>query len=606
MMRDMRIFQGSSRGMCETFVEAKIFRRRMRRSRLREFGPAWALVLLLITSGCRAHRKTVSAPNSTDYAPQLQALAGQSQMPALRWPNYADYQNDVKTFYDDRNSEVAWTRDGKPTAAANGFIEAFRAADRKGLRPADYDADRWDGRVSALQGKSADAIATFDVAMTINVMRFISDLRIGRVNPQHFNFDIDLQSKKYNLPEFVSDQAVDETDVPKLVLSVEPDAEEYRKTEEALAHYRDLAKQQAAQPAQPLPDVAKAIGPGGHYQAVGELWQRLQMEGDAASGGAAPAIYDDQVSQAVKSYQARHGLTSDGTLSEATVKSLNVPLSDQVLKLESSLERWRWLPDPYLHPRLMVNLPEFVLRGYDESHKEQFKMKVVVGKSVGEHDTPVFAHMMKYLIFRPYWNVPTDIAKKELVPHMEKSPGYLEAHNYEAVNSKGEVQSDVTTAKVEHANVLVREKPGPKNSLGLVKFMFPNQYDIYLHSTSQQELFSRSKRDFSHGCVRVEKPADLAAWVLEGQKDKDGQDWDLEHVNDAMQTGEDNHQVNLKTPLPIVIFYLTARVDENGNVDFFDDLYGYDADMQKVLDNGPPYPVKPDPSDKTAQPGDTA
>ena len=599
----MQIFESFSGRMCETPIEANNLRRRMTTWRLRGLGFNFALSLLLLTSGCRAHRKTVSAPNSTDYVSQLQALVGQGQMPALHWPNYTDYQNDVKTFYDDRNYEVAWTRDGKPTKAASGFIEAFRSADRKGLRPADYDADRWESRVSALSGKGADAIAEFDVAMTINVMRFTSDLRIGRVNPQHFNFDIDVQSKKYNLPEFVSDQAVDETDVSKLVASVEPDADQYRKLEEALVRNQDLAKQQ--QP-QALPDVPKTVAPGGRYPALPELWQRLQVEGDAASGNAAPAGYNDEVAEAVKTYQERHGLTPDGKLSEATVKSLNVPLAERVLQLESSLERWRWLPEPYLKPRLMVNLPEFVLRGYDENHTEQFKMKVVVGKVVGEHATPVFAHMMKYLIFRPYWNVPVDIAKKELVPHMERSPGYLEAHNYEAVNSKGEVQGEVTAARVAHANVMVREKPGPKNSLGLVKFMFPNQYDIYLHSTPQQELFSRTRRDFSHGCVRVEKPADLAAWVLDGQKAKDGEDWDLEHVNDAMQNGEDNHQVNLKTPLPIVIFYLTARVDEDGKVDFFDDLYGYDADMQKVLDSGPPYPVKPDPAtEKSSQPGDT-
>ena len=540
-----------------------------------------------------------------DYAPQLQALVGSKQNAALRWPDYSDYQADVKTFYDDRNYEVAWTRDGRPTASASGFIAAFRDAEKKGLRPADYDADRWDARVSALSGKGADAIAQFDVSMTIAVMRFISDLRIGRVNPQHFNFDIDVRSKKYSLPEFVSDQAVDERDVAKLVSGVEPDTEQYRKTAEALARYRELARQQAGQPGSPLPEVAKAVGKGGAYPGLAALWQRLQMEGDAAGGGTAPASYDDQVVEAVTAYQQRHGLAADGRLSELTVKSLNVPMSARVLQLESSLERWRWLPDPYLKPRLMVNLPEFMLRGYDENQSEQFKMKVVVGKSVGEHDTPVFAHMMKYLIFRPFWNVPVDIAKKELVPHMERSPGYLEAHNYEAVNSKGEVQGDVTAARVEHANVLVREKPGPKNSLGLVKFMFPNQYDIYLHSTSQQELFSRSRRDFSHGCVRVEKPADLAVWVLNGQKDKDGQEWDLDHVTEAMQSGEDNHQVNLKTQLPIVIFYLTARVDEDGKTDFFDDLYGYDAKMQEVLEQGPPYPVKPDPTIPKPQPGDT-
>jgi murein L,D-transpeptidase YcbB/YkuD len=153
---------------------------------------------------------------------------------------------------------------------------------------------------------------------------------------------------------------------------------------------------------------------------------------------------------------------------------------------------------------------------------------------------------------------------------------------------------------------MVRERPGPKNSLGLVKFMFPNQYDVYLHSTPATELFNRTRRDFSHGCVRVQEPAQLAAWLLEGQDDKDGQPWTLEKVEEAMDSGPDNHQVNLKTPVPIVIFYMTAEVEEDGHVHFFDDIYGYDADLEKVLEKGPPYPIKPDPTAPKLKPGDTA
>jgi murein L,D-transpeptidase YcbB/YkuD len=235
-----------------------------------------------------------------------------------------------------------------------------------------------------------------------------------------------------------------------------------------------------------------------------------------------------------------------------------------------------------------VNLPEFVLRGFSApDHHLDFTMKVVVGKVMGDHDTPVFAHMMKYLIFRPYWNVPTSIIKKELSGHIAKSGvGYLASHNFETTDNTGHVVQ-ASAAQVEHFGVNVREKPGPKNSLGLVKFMFPNEYDIYLHSTPQPELFERSRRDFSHGCVRVQKPADLAVWVLQhGGVD----DWPLEKVQDAMNGGPDNHQVNLKTPIPIVIFYLTANVDENGEVHFFDDLYGYDKQLNAVLAKGMPYP----------------
>ena len=569
------------------------------------------MTAVLLAGGCRRHRKTTSAPNTADYAGNLQALTGQSQLAMLRWPNYSDFQADVKTFYDDRNYELAWSRDGKPTAAARGFMEAFRGAEAKGLRPGDYDADRWPERVTKLGSKNADAIAQFDVAITVNVMRLVSDLRLGRVNPSHFNFAIDTQQKKYDLPEFVSDQAVDATDVAKLLTEVEPDSEEYRSTEAALAQYLKLDQQQrSGGPVQELPTVTKALSAGGRYPAAAALRARLALEGDADGGGANPGegspIFDPALSDGVKSYQERHGLTPDGKLTAATIKSLNVPMTDRVLQLENSLERWRWLPDPYVKARLMVNLPEFVLRGYTPEHRLDFTMKVVVGKVVGEHRTPVFAHMMKYQIFRPFWNVPVDIVKKELVPHMQARVGYLEAKNYEVTNSKGEIQTGYSLAKVEHGGLLVREKPGPTNSLGLVKFMFPNQFDIYLHSTPQTSLFDRTRRDFSHGCVRVQRPEDLAVWVLQGQDDKDAQPWDLEKVTDAMQNGQDNKQVNLKTPLPIVIFYLTARVGDDGKVDFFDDIYGYDADMQKVLDQGPPYPTKPEPVQTTTKPGDTA
>jgi murein L,D-transpeptidase YcbB/YkuD len=586
----------------------------MMRVSLRKTGAVCALTVLLVVGGCRRHRKSTSAENTTDYAGNLQALVATKKLPSLRWPNFSDYEKAVTTFYDDRNYELAWTRNGKPTATALAFIEQFKDAGAKGLNPEDYDASLWAVREQKLAGKPADAISEFDVTMTVNVMRYISDLRIGRVNPSHFNFDINVQSKKYNLAEFVSDHVVDATDVPKLIAGVEPDSEQYRKTEAALGHYLDLAKQ--ADGAQPLPMVAKAITAGEHYAAAGELLKRLQLEGDvpADEAGAAedkqdkptPSVFTKELSEDVKHYQHRHGLEENGKLGPQTVKSLNVPLSERVTQLQDALERWRWLPDQYLNARLMVNLPEFVLRGYTPEHTVDFKMKVVVGKVVGEHQTPVFAHMMRYLVFRPYWNVPIDIAKTELAPHVAVDPGYLESHNFE-VTAHGKVQTHYTAAQIAQGNVVVREKPGPKNSLGLVKFMFPNQYDIYLHSTPAPYLFDHSRRDFSHGCIRVQKPADLAVWVFDGQLDKDKQPWDLDKVQAAFDDeSQNNRTVGLKTPIPIVIFYVTAEVEDDGEVHFFDDIYGYDADLQQVLAKGPPYPVKPEPIVPKTNAGDTA
>jgi murein L,D-transpeptidase YcbB/YkuD len=564
------------------------------------------LAALFFAGGCHRHRKTVSAPNTTDYADNIQAVTASKTLPILRWPDYSDYQPAVLTFYDDRNNEVAWTRDGRPTKQALEFIQAFQDAAAKGLNPEDYDASRWAARIQRLAGKNEDDFAQFDVAMTIAVMRYISDLHIGRVSPTHFDFDIDIDAKKYDLAEFVSDNAVDAEFVPKLIAGVEPNSEQYRKTEAALAHYLDLAKQQKQSPDiySQLPVPAKTVVLGDSYAAMSQLRMRLTLEDDLVLHGdpvpPVPMTYDKELSDAVKSYQHRHGITEDGKLNEQTVKSLNVPLSDRVVQLQDSLERWRWLPDPYLNARIIVNLPEFVLHAYDANHNQVFTMKVVVGKVLGMHQTPVFAHMMKYLVFRPYWNVPTDIARKELVPHMEANKGYLAAKNFEVTNSKGEVLTDYTVNQVAHGGVMVREKPGPKNSLGLVKFMFPNQYDVYLHSTPATELFNRSRRDFSHGCVRVQEPAKLAAWVLSDQPE-----WDLDKVTEAMEHGPDNRQVNLKTPIPIVIFYATAFVEDDGHTHFFDDIYGYDAQLQAVLAKGMPYPVKPEPLIAKMAPGDT-
>jgi murein L,D-transpeptidase YcbB/YkuD len=581
----------------------------MIRVSLRTVGAACALTVLLAVGGCRRHRKSTSAENTADYAANLRALVATKKLPSLRWPNFSDYEQAVTTFYDDRNYELAWTREGKPTATALAFIDQFDDAAAKGLNPEDYDTTLWPGRVEKLAGGTADAISEFDVAMTVNVMRYISDLRIGRVNPSHFNFDINVQSKKYNLAEFVSDHVVDAKDVPKLITGVEPDSEEYRQTEIALGHYLNLAKQQQEKTTPPLPTVEKAITAGHRYEAAGALLKRLQLEGDApAEETESPAshIYTAALSAAVKHYQHRHGIEENGKLGPQTIKSLNVPLTERVIQLQNALERWRWLPDQYLNAPLVVNLPEFVLRGYRPDHKLDFKMKVVVGKVVGEHQTPVFAHMMRYLVFRPYWNVPVDIAKKELAPHMVKDPHYLETHNFEVINAKREVLTNYTAKQVAQGNVIVREKPGPKNSLGLIKFMFPNQYDIYLHSTPAPYLFEHTRRDFSHGCIRVQKPADLAVWVLNGQLDKDKQPWDLQKVQDALNDDTQNNRiVGLKTPIPIVIFYVTAEVEDDGEIHFFDDIYGYDAELQKVLAKGPPYPVKPEPVVPKTKPGDT-
>jgi murein L,D-transpeptidase YcbB/YkuD len=256
-----------------------------------------------------------------------------------------------------------------------------------------------------------------------------------------------------------------------------------------------------------------------------------------------------------------------------------------------------------------VNLPEFQLRAYGPDHDLAFKMLVIDGEAKGFHDTPMFVRLMRYVVFRPYWNLPPSIIKKEIVPHIQKGGvGYLASHEYEATTNSGTVVPSPSVSDIEHLRYAVRQKPGPKNSLGLVKFLFPNEYDVYMHSTPELFLFNLSRRDRSHGCVRLQHADQMALWVLgNDQKDPLTQTtWDKDSIQDAMTNEQKNNKtIGLKTPLPVVITYMTAMADEDGTVHFFNDIYGYDKDLNAALAKGRPYSQKPAKINPTLVAGET-
>jgi murein L,D-transpeptidase YcbB/YkuD len=597
---------------------------------------------LLSMSGCKGgikglvarfhHRKAKSPPNTTDYAGNVDRLVNSPQLAMMRWPNYVDDQPAVQKFYDDRDDELAWTRDGRPTQATMQLLQLFRDAAKKGLNPEDYDAGsgdvgRWSERLQKLEAirrKNDDSdaaqntVAQFDVAMTISAMRYLEDLHLGRVNPESLNFDIDVPKKRaaFDVATLLNDHIVDANDVSTVVESTEPQTPMYQATEQALANYLVLAMEQSGAPVQELPALpsgAKPVRVGGGYVAVPQLWARLQFEGDATAEDSddatkVPDSYNAKVAAAVKHYQDRHGLQPDGRLGQATIDSLNVPMSVRVQQLDDSLERWRWLPDNYVQPRVLVNLPEFMLRAYDPDHTLAFKMKVVAGEAKGNHDTPMFVRLMRYVVFRPYWNLPPSIVKKEIVPHIEKSGlGYLPNNDYEVYKNDGTVVTKYTANDLEHLRYNVRQKPGPKNSLGLVKFMLPNAYDVYLHSTPELYLFDLARRDRSHGCVRLQHADQMALWVLgSDQPDPELQTrWDEDSIGEAMNGQNNNKTVGLKTPLPVVIGYFTAVADEDGTTHFFDDVYGYDKQLEDALAKGRPYERAPIKINTKLVPGET-
>jgi L,D-transpeptidase YcbB len=520
----------------------------------------------------------------------IQNIVTSAQLESMRWPNFVDYRTWVQKFYEPTAFAPAWVEGTEPRPIALSLIELFRNAGEKGLNPEDYDASRWGDRIQALKAASApSSVARFEVAMTVSTMRYVSDLRIGRINPQHFKYGLSVEGKKYDLAQFVRDQVIPSSNVKQVLDGVEPPFAGYRRTEQALARYVNLAKMDGGEK---LPTTAKPVEPGQPYVAIPRLTRLLRLEGDLPEAAAASpdsGIYVGALVNAVKSFQRRHGLDQDGRLGAETIKQLNVPLADRVRQLQLTLERWRWLPAEFSSPPIIVNIPDFRLRALDENNNVALDMRVIVGKAM-RHQTPVFSRDMTYVVLRPYWNVPPSILRSEIIPAIQRNRGYIASKNFEVATHDGKVVtsgniSDDVLAQLRAGKLMVRQKPGPANALGLVKLIFPNENNVYLHSTPAPSLFSKSRRDFSHGCIRVEKPAELAAWTL-----RNNPGWTLEKVEEGMKSGKDNVTVSLAKRVPVFIVYGTALAYPNGEVHFSDDIYGFDSKLAAALAKGYPYP----------------
>lgn len=526
--------------------------------------------------------------NSPQTTSHLREIVDGGRLADLRWPDFSDYKAHVAEFYQPNGYGTAWLHGRQPSSQALALIELFKGASKKGLQPEDYDASRWNGRIRTLQDSDADP-APFDVALTVCAMRLVSDLRIGRINPKHFRFGLSVEQKKYDLAQFLHERLVSASDVSAVLDQVEPPFAGYRRTEAALARYSDLlGKDEGGQ----LPPSTKPVDPGQHYAGVPRLIQHLKLVGDLSPDATLspdPQLYDGALVEAVKSFQRRHGLQDDGRLGAETLRQLNVPMSDRVRQLQLALERWRWLPAEFSAPPIIVNIPDFRLRALDEGNNVTLSMRVVVGKSM-RTQTPVFSRDMTFVVLRPYWNVPPSILRGEIVPAIQRNRDYVANKRYEVTTNGGTVVtegtiSDDVLSQLRAGKLAVRQKPGSANALGLVKLMFPNEYNVYLHSTPAPELFSRTRRDFSHGCIRVENPAELTTWAL-----RNNPDWTLERVKQSMNTGKDNVTVRLNRAVPVFIVYATALAYENGEVHFYDDIYQHDAALAQALAKGYPYP----------------
>jgi murein L,D-transpeptidase YcbB/YkuD len=379
--------------------------------------------------------------------------------------------------------------------------------------------------------------------------------------------------------------ALREGTLDEIVHELIPPLDQYRLARAALADYRKRLPDSVTE----VPLALRVpLKPGDTASALDALARRLVLTGDLADpGNAAPPIrYQGSLVEAVGRFQSRHGLRGDSVLGKETLDELNVPFSWRIHQLELSLERLRWLGDLPDAPFLLVNIPMFELTAWTSPQAAgppEFRTGVIVGKALNT-ETPVFVEEMRYVIFQPYWNIPPSIVRDETVPAAQRDRDYLRKSGMEIVQGQGDDADPVEASKGALARVIrgelrIRQRPGPANALGPIKFVFPNNQNIYLHGTPAEQLFDRSRRDFSHGCVRVEDTAGLAAWVLSGQPE-----WSRERIVDAMEDrSRVSRRVNLARPLTVVLFYATSVVEPDGTVRFARDIYRHDPRLDRAI-----------------------
>ncbi len=524
------------------------------------------LFLMIIISSCRNPRGKFSDEpqqilDSTFYTDYIKSD-----------PKLADQLHWVKSFYSERKYQLAWFKDNKILPQAEKLLDVISKASDEGLDPADYRLSDLDKLFKELKASKKDfdrfteVQRELDVSLTGTYFLWASDYYRGVVVlDEHKEIEWDVKQNKIRLDRALM-VVLGEKKSRYPYASFSPVHPEYSRLKKALADCRKVQKAGGW----PLIAASPKLKPGQSSTVVPAIRKRLGLDKVPDS------VYTAEVFNAVKQFQANQGLNPDGVLRDETVRIMNVPVQDRIRQIIVNMERWRWIPQSFEPEYLLVNIPEFKLYVYEKG-KNVLSMSVIVGKAI--NSTPVFSDRMEYIVLSPYWNVPFSIIKEELAPKIAANLSYLDRLDMEVVNAKGE-QIDPSSINwnglTENSwEYTLRRRPGPKNDLGDVKFIFPNSKDIYLHDTPHDELFSQTKRGFSHGCVRVEKPIELADYLL-----RNSEGWSRKRLLSTISERKEK-QVKLPKPLPVYLVYFTAWADENGKIHFRDDIYGHDKTLEE-------------------------
>ncbi|MDQ3392585.1 MAG: L,D-transpeptidase family protein [Bacteroidota bacterium] len=513
-------------------------------------------------------------------------------------------------FYKLRDYKLAWVNFDEPSPQVEDLLEAIDIAHIEGLEPDNYKVaevenllqevykiesrkerrKRLKARKSkneeiANEAKQQDTVKLYnlvrlDFLLTSSYLTYASHLLSGKINPDEKEAWFPAKREKDFAPYL--NEALSKNNVKSSLMELVPKHKQYKKLKEALAQYQKISEKEDWSSIAPK----KEVKTGSSDVVIPLLRRRLASTGDLEErkiNGKDSAIFNTDLVEALKGFQARHGLEENGKLDQATLKAVNIPISERLAQLKLNLERMRWLPDSFGNKYILVNIPEYMLRIYNGDNVDM-EMKVIVGKIVNA--TPIFSDLMEYIVFSPTWTVPKSIGVEEMLPKLKEDPEYLTKKNFKLYDSWEKDAEPINPQDIkwedveeENFNFRIVENPGKGNALGSVKFMFPNDLDIYLHDTPAGHLFDRKERSFSHGCIRVEKPSELAEYLLH-----DNKEWDKEKIKEAMAQ-EEPENVKLTEKVSVHLVYWTAWVNDNDKINFRDDIYMLDRNQLKQIEN---------------------
>lgn len=504
----------------------------------------------------------------------------------------------VVQFYRRRNYDPAWSDGTVPSPDAAELVQAVKTAAQHGLDPEDYGVTEMAAHL-ARNAETTDTAVAIDLPLTLLFFNFAGDLLNGHAAGPGAFPPKDFPPKDIDLVNLLEGALADHR-IADALRQVTPQHTAYAKLQAALTTYRALADKGG------WPSIADGptLRPRDTGPRVAALRARLIATGELEPAPVRqvtkkdkrrpppPPGYDSKVAEAVRRFQKRHGLPPDGNVGAQTLAALNVPIRDRIQQLELTLERWRWLPRQLGHRYIWVNIPSYELRviesdagaaenGTDGHGTTAVRLKAIVGDN--DHPTPSLGASMTHLVLNPYWNIPQSIALNEIIPAAASDPSYLQKKNIKVLRGSGPDRREIDPRRIKWSRLSgnpdfrFRQEPGPQNSLGRIKFVFPNPFGVYLHDTPGRHLFGKQRRLFSHGCIRIEHANDLANYLLE-----DSGRWHKEQIEEALAT-QRMKTIVLPQPIPVYLTYFTAWVDEDGELQFRDDVYGEDPTLEEAL-----------------------